>query len=181
MTALPRADPHFDAERFVGTWHIVVTNYGFWKSRTDPTVTYEAMPDVDGLRAWRDTLHFRKRGFGHGVKPGTLSGVDVEISPGRFLWRGDGLMRLIKSPWWVMMADPSGEWAVTYFGRSNVGTAPGVDVYSRRPDLSADALDVILGSVRAHAFLKTRCGNLYATAQGGLRADRYRLIEPNRG
>jgi len=176
---IPAAAPGFDAQRFLGTWHILVTNYGYWRSRTDPTVTYEPLPSEpaeDGALHWRDTLRFGKRGLlGGAIRPGTLGGVDVELSPGRFLWRGDGLLSIIKSPWWVLMVDPADEWAVTYFGRSNVGTAPGMDVYSRRPDLSPATMRGILGQVRSHPFLSSRCEGLYATVQGELSVDRYAL------
>jgi hypothetical protein len=174
MSELPTAAAGFDAERFLGTWHIVVTNYGYWKARTSPTVTYEPLPPQSGKRAWRDTLRFSKRGL-LGDKDGTLGGIDVELEPGRFLWRGDGLLRVIKSPWWVLIVDPAYSWAVTYFGRSNVGTAPGMDVYGRRPDLAPALMDEILAQVRAHPFLGGRSSGLFATVHGDLPVDRYRL------
>lgn len=174
--AIPEAQPDFDAQAFLGTWHILVTNYGYWKHRSDPTVTYEPLPERDGKRAWRDTLRFSAKGLlGGAMRPDTLTGVDVEVSPGRFLWRGDGLLRVIKSPWWVLLVDPGGAWAVTYFGRSNVGTAPGMDIYARRPDLDVATMQGILREVRAHPFLRTRCDGLYATVQGALDVRRYPL------
>ena len=176
MRAIPDAAPQFDAEAFLGTWYILVTNYGYWRNRVDPTVTYEPLPDRDGKRAWRDTLRFGARSlFSQNVKPDTLTGVDVEIAPGRFAWRGDGLLHIIKSPWWVLMTDPGGQWAVTYFGRSNVGTAPGMDIYARNPNLDDSTLQGILHDVRQHPFLKTRCNGLYATVHGALALDRFRL------
>ena len=172
MGELPSAAPGFDPDRFLGTWHIIVTNYGYWRSRTNPTVTYEPLSGPQ--RTWRDTLRFRKRGL-LGEKAGALGGVDVELEPGRFLWRGDGLLRVIKSPWWVLIVDPGYTWAVTYFARSNVGTAPGMDVYGRRPDLEPALMDDILAQVRAHPFLAGRAEGLFATVHGGLAVDRYRL------
>jgi len=170
-----RGAPNFDPTAFLGTWHIAITNYGYWKSRIDPTVTYEELPPENNQRRWRDTLRFRKRGlFGSDYKPDTLGGVDVELEPGRFLWRGDGLLKVIKSPWWVLLCEPS-SWAVTYFGRSNVGTAPGMDIYGRTPDLDPQLVADILAQVRAHAFLGTRCDGLFATVQGDLSPQRYRL------
>jgi hypothetical protein len=166
----------FDPERFLGTWHIVVTNYGYWKKRIDPTVTYDALPPIHGRRAWRDTLRFRQRGLlGGDFRPATLSGIDVELEPARFLWQGDGVLRLIKSPWWVLLVDEACTWAVTYFARSNVGTAPGMDLYGRKPDLAPALVAEILAKVRAHPFLSTRCAGLFATVQAELATDRYAL------
>jgi hypothetical protein len=170
----PQAAPDFDADKCLGTWFIVVTNYGYWKHRHNPTVTYEPM--AGDVRTWRDTLRFTSRGiFGGKAKPGKLGGVDRELSPGRFVWRGDGLLSIIKSPWWVMLVDPAGEWAVTYFGRSNVGTAPGMDIYGRKPDMPREQIAKILATCRAHPFLAQHCNNLYATVQGTLPVDRYDL------
>jgi hypothetical protein len=177
MSELPTGAANFDAERFLGAWHIVVTNYGYWRSRVDPTVTYEALPPIEGRRAWRDTLRFRKRGIlGGAHAPGTLGGVDVELEPARFRWRGDGLLRVIKSPWWVLIVDDAYQWAVTYFARSKAGTAPGMDVYGRRPDLDPALMADILGRVRAHPFLASRSSGLFATVQGALPVDRYQLV-----
>jgi len=176
VSETPRGAENFDPQRFLGTWHILVTNYGFWRSRINPTVTYEAMADQNGKRAWRDTLRFGKRGlFGGDFRPATLAGVDVELESARFLWRGDGLLTIIKSPWWLLIVDAEHTWAVTYFGRSNVGTAPGMDIYARSPDIAPAKIAEILTQVRAHPFLKSRCDNLYATVQGTLATDRYIL------
>ncbi len=178
MSEEPVGAAGFDPVRFLGTWHIVVTNYAYWRHRAAPTVTYEPLPDRDGRRAWRDTLRWKKRGLLGGVKDGTLGGVDVELAPARFLWRGDGVLRLIKSPWWVLLVGEDHDWAVTYFARSNVGTAPGMDIYGRRPDVPVEQMHEILARVRAHPFLGGRCAGLFATAQDALPHDRYRLEAP---
>jgi hypothetical protein len=137
-------------------------------------VSYEPLAQA-GARSFRDTLRFSKRGLFGGVKAGVLGGVDVELENGRFAWRGDGVLRIIKSPWWVLLVDDAYAWAVTYFGRSNVGTAPGMDVYARRADLEDETMQQILSRVRAHPFLRTRCQGLFATTQGALANDRHRL------
>ena len=171
---LPDAAPGFDAQRMLGTWHILVTNYGFWKKRRDPTVSYDELPTDDGVRRWKDTLRFSSRGFfGGNEKEGLLRGVDRELSPGRFLWRGEGLLRIIESPWWVLMQDD--DWAVTYFGRSNVGTAPGMDLYARTADFSPAGVRQVLARVRQHPFLRERCAGLYAPERTGLATNRYDL------
>jgi lipocalin len=165
---LPTAEG-FDLSRFSGTWHIVVTNYGFWRTRTHPTVTYERMADPERVRL-RDTLRFRKKPLlGGAPREEILAGVDEQETdrPGAFLWRGDGLLRIIKSPWSVVMVGDAYDWAVTYFARSNAGTAAGMDIYARGPRLTDEQVAEILARVRRHPFLGSRSHGLYATVQEG--------------
>jgi hypothetical protein len=166
---MPIAAENFDPKKFLGTWHIVVTNYGFWKTRHNPTVTYEELPSPHGRR-WRDTLRFTHKSWGK-ERAGKMPGVDHEQSPGRFIWRGDGFLSLIRSPWWVMMQ--ADDWAVTYFARSNIGTAPGVDLYGRTADLAPTRVAEVLQKIRHHPFLKPHCANLYVPEQTGLSPLRY--------
>jgi hypothetical protein len=174
--ATPPVLEGFDAARFEGRWSIVATNYGYWKSRTHPSVSYERLA---GERVtWKDTLHFRAAPWwGGAARDGTLGGVDVQDArvPSHFVWRGDGMLRVIKSPWWVVMVGAEYDWAVTYFGRSNVGTAAGMDLYFRKPDPEPDAVAEVMARVRAHAFLATRCSGMFATVQDGVAADRYQF------
>ncbi len=166
----------FDAARFEGRWSIVATNYGYWRARTHPSVEYQRL---GGERVtWRDTLRFRKAPFwGGGPAEGTSGGgdgQDREVA-GHFVGGGDGLLRGIKSPWWVVLVSDSYDWAVTYFGRSNVGTAAGMDLYFRRHDPTAEAVADVMTRVRAHPFLAPRAGGMFATVQDGFARQRYRL------
>ena len=177
MSEHPPSAEGFDVSRFTGTWSILVTNYGFWRHRTHPTVTYERLPGPEGGPvSLRDTLRFRKKPLlGGAPRPGVLAGVDVQdpLRPASFLWRGDGLLHLIKSPWSVVAVGPDADWAVTYFARSNVGTAAGMDIYGRGPSLPAETMDAILARLRRDPFMAPLTRGLFATVHDG--AGRYRL------
>ncbi len=62
---------------------------------------------------------------------------------------------------------------MTYFARSNVGTAAGIDVYGRGPSLPAEVMAEILTRVRRDPFLGPRARGLFATVHDG--AGPYRL------
>jgi lipocalin len=175
MPSLPPAVASFDAPRFLGTWFIIATNYGFWKRRTHPTVTYGALPGRP-LRM-TDRLCFEARPLlGRRHRPQVLEGVDRQDGePGRFVWRGKGLFRIIRSPWCVVAVGPAYEWAVTYFARSNVGTAEGVDIYARSPCLPPEQVADILREVRASAFMAAATAGMFETVQKGVEPGRYRL------
>ncbi len=178
-TDLPEPSPAFELERFMGTWTILVTNYGFWRERTHPRIEYTRLP---GASPRRFSAHLRYRQVGLlGERSKLMSGVEQELRNGDFLWRGDGLLRVIKSRWCVPLVDPDHQWAVTWFARSNVGTAPGLDIYTRAPSIEQKLLDRILEQMVAHPFLggyegnQRRCAGLFATAQDWTPPRPYRL------
>jgi len=176
---LPAPAPDFDTAGFMGAWYILATNYGFWRERTHPRIEYALLPG-EGPRRFSDQLRFRQIGL-LGSRAKLLAGTDEELRPGEFVWRGAGMLALIRSRWCVPLIDPAGQWAVTYFARSNVGTAPGLDLYTRAPSIEQRTLDQVLEQVRAHAFLggeeagRRRCEGLFATVQDWRPPKPYRL------
>jgi hypothetical protein len=177
MPSLPPAVARFDGARFLGTWFIIATNYGFWKHRNHPTVTYGALPGEP--LAMTDRLSFEARPLlGRRYRPDVLEGIDRQDGePGRFLWRGKGLLRVIRSPWCVVAVGPAYDWAVTYFARSNVGTAGGVDIYARTPALPPEQVRAILSEVRKSVFMARATAGMFATVQRGVEPGRYRFDE----
>lgn len=125
--------PGLELGALLGTWHIVATTLGFWRGRTDATVTYA--PLADGR--WSDTLRFRKGGAAR-----TLRGTDTPGDPpGRFLWRGAGWLRWCTSAWTFAAVDPAGQWAITWFAAATLRVTPeGMDVYARGPSLDPAVL-----------------------------------------
>ena len=91
------------------------------------------------------------------------------------MWRGRGLLSIIRSPWCVVAVGARYEWAVTYFALSNVGTAPGVDVYARTPSLIPQRVREILAQVRADPFMARASEGMFATVQKGVTPEHYRL------
>jgi hypothetical protein len=183
MASLPPAAPGFDPRRFLGTWYIIATNYGFWKNRTHPKVTYGEEPGQPF--AMTDRLSFEARPMlGGAFRPTVLEGVDRQnVGPGRFFWRGKGLLSIIRSPWCVVAVGPAYDWAVTYFARSNIGTAPGVDLYARTSSLEPEQVSEILAQVRVDPFMARACDGMFATVQKGVEPGRYRFAarEPGMG
>ena len=175
MAFLPPPAPGFEKQRFLGTWHIIASNYGFWKNRIHPTVTYGEV--AGDTLAMSDRLSFEKRSLlGGAFRPGVLEGIDRQHGePGRFMWRGTGLLSLIRSPWCVVAVGPAYDWAVTYFARSNVGTAPGVDLYARTASLRAEQVSQILAQVRQDAFMAQACEGMFETVQYGVPPGLYRF------
>jgi hypothetical protein len=167
MARLPAVATSFDARRFLGIWYIVATSYGFWKRRIHPTVTYGEV--AGDPRALSDRLDFEVRKPWRGsYEPAVLEGIDRQDGePGRFVWRGRGLLRVIRSRWCVVAVGEQYDWAVTYFARSNVGTAPGVDIYARTAALPAGRVREILSQVSADPFLAEACTGMFATVQKG--------------
>lgn len=183
-TDLPEPASGIETPRLMGAWYILITNYGFWRGRTHPRIEYDPLePDADGRTRFRDSLRYRQRDLLGRPKQKVLVGVDVSERPGQFTWRGDGLLRVIKSRWCVPIVDPDYRWAVTWFARSNVGTAAGLDIYTRDPSIPQALLDDILAKMRAHPFLgrpdrpgqPRRCDGLFATVQDWIPPEPYRL------
>jgi hypothetical protein len=174
---LPEPAPDFDLPGFMGAWYILVTNYGFWRERTHPRIEYALRPDPS---CFSDQLRFRRFGL-FGSRTKLLAGTDRMVRPGEFVWRGDGLLGIVRSRWCVPLIDPAGQWAITWFARSNVGTAPGMDLYTRAPSIDQRTLDAVLDQVRAHPFLggdeggRRRCEGLFATVQDWRPPKPYRL------
>lgn len=102
-----------------GRWYVVATSLPFWRRRTDPTITYTALPDDRVL----DVVSYRRRGHAK-----LVVGVDTAdgSNTGSWRWRGLGpVTRLTTSRWRVVaadetVADPTTRWAVTAFEKDTV-------------------------------------------------------------
>ncbi len=163
---LPEPAPNFDVAGFMGAWYILASNYEFWRERTHPRIEYTLLDgQVGAPPRIADHLRFRQLGL-LGRRAKLLAGIDQMVRPGEFVWRGAGLLGFIRSRWCVPLIDPAGQWAITYLARSNIGTAPGMDLYTRAPSIEQRTLEVVLDQVRAHPFLAgERSEGLFAPTQ----------------
>ncbi len=129
----PAAQSRLDLE---GTWHVVATDFPMWTSgqRTAPRFTYANPRQVRGRLHLDDTVTYLQGG-----RERRIEGVDVEEAPGRFLWRGKGLLWLFRSRWEVVAAAGDGAWLALRFART-LATPAGHDVIARTPALDAAAL-----------------------------------------
>ncbi|MDQ1086024.1 MULTISPECIES: lipocalin family protein [unclassified Siphonobacter] len=140
----------------VGTWFICSTNFPMWLkgNKHNPTFTYTPVPEKPGVLL--DEVKYQKKG-----KKKTITGYDYpdEKKPNAFIWRGKGLLGLLKSKWEVRLIDPQGQWAVIYFSKT-LFTPEGVDIISRQPQLSPELLQEIKRQMAADSLLRAQVSSL---------------------
>jgi hypothetical protein len=150
----------FDARRLEGEWFVAATNFPMWLAgdRCDPRFRYARIADVDGNPAMDDEVSY--------VAPGatereTIDGVDVQNqdNPARFTWRGDGVLALFTSEWFVAYASPTGELAIIYF-TATPATPAGVDVVTRAPVVSPELVATAEQVIAHDAFLQENARGL---------------------
>lgn len=117
----------FDEQLFVGTWHIVASNFPMWVAggRTQPRFHYEQLEPG----RLSDRVTYVRRG-----RERQILGIDTRL-PGdmpAYRWRGAGVLRLLRSDWQVSQWDPGYAWAVITFAKSLV-TPAGMDLIARSP------------------------------------------------
>jgi histidinol-phosphatase (PHP family) len=141
-------DQFIDAP-LLGTWFIVRTSLPLWRRRDNPAVTYAPLPDgaIADLVTWRT-----------GERSGVIVGQDRRDGAD-WVWRGVGpLTRRLSSRWRVLATDPKDGWALVHFDKTLV-TGEGLDLYARRVDLDAEAIDAafaVLASEGRAARFATR-------------------------
>ncbi|GAB3717304.1 hypothetical protein GCM10027592_59310 [Spirosoma flavus] len=122
----------------LGTWFIFSTNFPMWLKgdKLNPTFTYSRTDKKANSNVLLDEVKYLKNG-----KTKTLTGYDCqdESDSTAFVWRGKGLLSLLRSKWNVAMIDPNGQWAVIWFSKT-LFTPEGVDIISRNPQLSSETL-----------------------------------------
>jgi hypothetical protein len=120
-----RVDPTELSTLLPGTWRIAATNLPFWLdgARHAPTISYE-VARADPL-ALRDTVEYRTRAG----ESKTIVGMD-RLRRGMLRWRGNGLLKLVASTWWVTGAAANGEIIGIEYEKTTL-TPAGVDVLQR--------------------------------------------------
>jgi hypothetical protein len=123
-----------------GRWYIVQSNFPMWLKgdKTSPSLNYtvERRGTTTGLR---DEVLSWKRG-----KEQSILGFDTPLDSTntRFVWRGNGLLRLLQSAWEIVYMDAANEWAIIHFEKT-MFTPEGYDVIARSKQLSAHSLELI--------------------------------------
>ncbi|MFD2936687.1 lipocalin/fatty acid-binding family protein [Spirosoma flavum] len=122
----------------LGTWFVCSTNFPMWLKgdKTNPTFTYSITDKKGEITVLLDEVKYQKKG-----KTKTLTGFDYQdqTDSSAFVWRGKGLLSLVRSQWKIVLQDPNGQWAVIWFSKT-LFTPEGVDIISRTSQLSAPAL-----------------------------------------
>jgi hypothetical protein len=128
-----------DVDALLGTWYVVITNYDFWATRDNATISYARLPRSGAVELDDVVAYSQKSACGDGVERGDVVGVDVQ--------------------------DPTlhdeGRWAVTYFADSNFGTGAGMDVYARVPCLDRETEAEALRAIFVDPFLAERARGLF--------------------
>jgi hypothetical protein len=134
----------------VGTWFIHATNFPMWLKgdKVNPTFNYSLVAEREGVLL--DEVKYRQNG-----KEKSVVGYDTQNSSDSsvFVWRGKGLLYLLKSEWKVALWDDSGQWAVIRFSKT-LFTPEGVDIISRTPSLSPAVMDQIKSKMEQDSLLK---------------------------
>lgn len=143
----------------MGTWFICSTNFPMWLKgdKLDPTFTYSATSKKASVPVLLDEVKYRKKG-----KQKTLTGYDYQDKhdPSAFVWRGKGLLSLVRSSWRVAMLDPEGKWAVIWFSKT-LFTPEGVDIISRQASLTTEQLNQIKRQMADAPLLKKHVPTLH--------------------
>ncbi|QHV93692.1 lipocalin/fatty acid-binding family protein [Spirosoma endbachense] len=118
-------------QTLLGSWFICSTNFPMWLKgdKTNPTFTYSVSYRKAETTVLLDEVKYQKRG-----ETKTLTGFDYQTKNDSsiYIWRGKGVLRLVRSQWQVVLQDPNGQWAVIWFSRT-LFTPEGVDIISRTP------------------------------------------------
>ncbi|MEQ9321228.1 MAG: hypothetical protein RIF41_18840 [Polyangiaceae bacterium] len=115
--------PQVSVEDLAGKWRIVRTNFPMWLAgdKSRPCLEYGILDD----RTLSDLVTFEKAG-----RKKSIRGVDRQ-DPAlscHFVWRGRGLLKLLRSDWYVVDLDR--DVAAIYFTKT-LFTPEGLDVVTR--------------------------------------------------
>ncbi len=151
----------------IGTWFICSSNFPMWLKgdKTNPTFTYSIPSRKAHSTVLLDEVKYLKWG-----KPKTLTGFDYQdtTDSSAFVWRGKGILSLVRSRWNVVLIDPHGQWAVIWFSKTWF-TPEGVDIISRSPHLSAKTRNYIRALMTSHPLLVRHLATLHDLPSTGLK------------
>lgn len=172
---LPEPDPKLELEWLLGAWYVLFSNRAELRERTHPRVELDRL-DAERMQV---SLRFRTQDL-LGREKARLLVSTAAAEPGgpvgRFLMHGHGLARMSVSRVCFAIVEPQQRWAAVWQGRSTLGNAAGLDLYSRDPSVTQAQLDAMLAAVRGHPFLRERNGGLFATVQDWFPPQPYGLL-----
>lgn len=135
-----------------GTWYIHFSNFPMWLKgdKTNPTFNY-TIEKQDGIEGLKDEVIYLKKG-----KQKSIVGFDksTNTTNTQFVWRGRGLLSLLKSKWQVLYVDPTNTWAVIGFEKT-LFTPSGYDVISKNKQISSDFEEIVKGKLKELNIFET--------------------------
>jgi len=116
-----------------GKWYINQSNFPMWLKgdRISPSFNYTVIKQKENFYLL-DEVSYLKKG-----KIKYIKGIDKPTNNFNtaFVWRGKGMLHLLKSKWTVLHFDKQQQWAIIYFEKT-LFTPAGYDVISRNEQLS---------------------------------------------
>jgi hypothetical protein len=127
-------------EDLEGKWFINNSNFPMWLKgdKTSPTFNY-TIENKGKIVLLLDKVTYMKKG-----KPATITGFDTPVNNDltEFIWRGKGILKLLKSRWRILFIDTKHQWAIIHFDKT-LFTPEGYDVISRNKTLKpATEMDI---------------------------------------
>lgn len=127
------SSPTLQLEDIQGKWFINLSNFPMWLkgNKTNPEFNYTTV-ERKGKTALLDEVYSEKKG-----KQSSITGYDTPLNAEntKFVWRGKGILGILKSKWEIVHFDQSEKWMVIYFEKT-LFTPEGYDVVSREKNLS---------------------------------------------
>lgn len=156
----------FSPDDLSGCWYLSATNFPYW---TDGTKTasrqcYTPSGGGPGEARFDDLVAFQNHG-----EPDSFEGVDYQDpgDPLHFTWRGEGLLALFPTEFYVAWISPDKRTLVVYYSDTLVASAA-VDVLTRDPIPESARVDEALDVVRSDPFLRD-VGDRYVVLRGAPR------------
>ena len=123
-----------------GRWHIVLSNFPMWTkgNKTEPTFNY-SVTTKGGDTVLLDEVKYMKKG-----KEKSILGYDhvKDRTNTSFVWRGKGLLSLLKSKWEILYMEPHCAWMIIHF-RKTLFTPEGYDVVARDKSLTGPEMKAV--------------------------------------
>lgn len=124
-----------DLSDLEGKWFINQSNFPMWLKgdKISPTFNYTLVKKKKGLYLL-DRVSYQKNG-----KTKNIKGIDKpkDSTNREFIWRGNGILSLLKSKWKILYIDTKPQWAIIFF-EPTLFTPKGYDVISREATLSPE-------------------------------------------
>lgn len=110
-----------------GIWYLRQSTFPMWHKEGVSNVTFNyTLIEKDGKAVLKDEVKYKKRD-----KDKSIAGFDKEDGAnGSYIWRGKGILALVKTSWKVKWMSRSGNCMVISFEKT-FATPAGVDILTR--------------------------------------------------
>jgi len=149
-----QTNPKLQLSELQGTWFVKMTNFPMWLkgNKTKPQINY-SLVQKNGKNYLLDKVNFEKKG-----KQKSIIGYDESINENntQFVWRGKGILKILKSEWEIVHFNRQQEWMLIAF-KKTLFTPKGYDILSHQKSLSIAAqqeIEKVLAQLNASPDLR---------------------------